>query len=85
MALGYVDNIAMIAIGKDFNELTNRLENMMKKEGGGLQWSEEHNSRFKVTKSAILHLTRRTILDPDAEDRRIPPERPPLILEGKTV
>ena len=58
---------------------------MMKKEGGGLQWSEEHNSRFKVTKSAILHLTRRTILDPDAEDRRIPPERPPLILEGKTV
>ena len=36
-ALGYVDNIAMIAIGKDFNKLTNCLENMMKKEGGGLQ------------------------------------------------
>lgn len=58
--LGYVDDIALIAIGNDFEETTQRLKNLMNKEQGGLQWSRDHNPRFEVTKSVILHLTRRT-------------------------
>jgi ribonuclease HI len=45
----------------------------------------EHNSRLEVTKSAILHFTRKTIQDPDADNSRIPVNRPPLVLEGQVV
>lgn len=34
-SLGYVDNLALLAIGKDFNETTSRLEYLMSKNEGG--------------------------------------------------
>ena len=71
-AIGYVDDIALLAIGNDFEETTNRLKTMMAKEDGGLQWSRDHNSKFEVSKSAVLHLTRRTSPDPDAAHGRVP-------------
>ena len=58
---------------------------MMTKEDGGLQWSKDHNSKFEVSKSAVIHLTRRTVPDPDAERGRVPMERPALTLEGQEV
>jgi ribonuclease HI/endonuclease/exonuclease/phosphatase family metal-dependent hydrolase len=84
-ALGYVDDIALLAIGNDFEETKTRLKQMMEKEDGGLQWSKEHNSRFEVNKSAIVHFTRRTDPDPDSERGRIPMATPTLILEGQAV
>jgi hypothetical protein len=81
-AIGYVDDIALVAIGKDFEESTQQLKSMMTKEDGGLQWSREHNSRFEVSKSAVLHLTRRTLPDPEVERGWIPLTRPKLRLEG---
>ena len=65
--LGYVDDIALLAIGNNFEETTTRLKQMMEKEDGGIQWSKEHNSIFEVNKSAIKHFTRRTDPDPDSE------------------
>ena len=84
-AIGYVDDIALLAIGNDFEETTNRLKTMMAKEDGGLQWSRDHNSKFEVSKSAVLHLTRRTSPDPDAAHGRVPMERPKLRLAGQEV
>src|ERR1700678_2465745 len=84
-SLGYVDDITLIATGSDFEETTERLNKMMTKEDGGLRWSVEHNSRFEVTKSAILHFSRKTIQDPEADSGRIPLNRPPLVLEGQVV
>ena len=84
-ALGYVDDIALIAIGEDFDESTRRLKEMMTKENGGLQWSRDHNSRFEVSKSAIIHFTRRTVPDPDSEHGRIPMPTPILTLEAQVV
>ena len=43
-AIGYVDNIAILAVGKDFKESTNCLKELMTKEDGGLQWSRDYNS-----------------------------------------
>ena len=63
-ALGYVDDIALIAIGNNFDESTTKLQNLMVKEDGGLSWSVSHNSRFEINKSAILHLSRQTRVDP---------------------
>ena len=84
-AMGHVDDIALLAIGKDFEETTLCLKNMMTKEEGSLQLSREHNSRFKVNKSTILHLTRRTAADPDLAHGHIPLEKPALELEGAIV
>src|ERR1700678_2023199 len=84
-SLGYVDDITLIATGSDFEETTERLNKIMTKEDGGLRWSVEHNSRFEVTKSAILHFSRKTIQDPEADSGRIPLNRPPLVLEGQVV
>jgi ribonuclease HI len=84
-SLGYVDDIALVALGEDFNETTKRLETMMTKENGGIQWSEEHNSSFEISKSAVLHVTRRTQADPENAGRRIPLDRPPLTIRGKQI
>jgi ribonuclease HI len=84
-ALGYVDDIALLAKGDDFEESTNRLKMMMTKEDGGLQWSREHNSKFEVSKSVIVHFSRKTRPDPDSEHGRIPLERPNLTLDGQQV
>ena len=84
-AIGYVDDVALIATGNDFEETTHSLENMMTKDEGGIQWSIAHNSRFEVSKSAVMHLSRKTIQDPDAENGRIPLPKPVLVLEGQPV
>jgi len=56
-SLGYVDDIALVATGKNFMKTACQLQHMMVKEDGGLQWSKKHNSRFKVSKSVVLHAT----------------------------
>ena len=84
-AIGYVDDIALIATGSNFEETTNCLKEMMVKEDGGLHWSIQHNSHFEVTKSAILHLTRRTSPDPESDNLCIPMYRPTLVIEGQVV
>ena len=83
-ALGYVDNITLIAIGNNFEETTHWVKQLMTKEDGGIQWSKEHNSRFEVTKSVIIHFTR-TSLDPDSERGHIPMERPKLSSRAKRL
>ena len=65
--ISYVDDIALIATGEDFEETMQKLKNMMMKDGGGLHWSISHNSQFEVTKSAIMHLSRKTAQDPDSK------------------
>ena len=84
-AIGYVDDVALIAIGSDFTETNNRLVNMMTKDEGGLQWSRDHNSRFEVSKSAVLHFSKKTIPDPDEAGGRIPLPKPALTLVQQVV
>jgi ribonuclease HI len=83
-AIGYVDDIALIAVGDNFEETTNRLKSMMEKEDGGLQWSMLHNSQFEISKSAVLHATRKTETDP-ADGTKGPPYKPPLVIDGLTI
>jgi hypothetical protein len=58
---------------------------MMTKEDGGLRWSTDHNSRFEVSKSAIIHFSRKTIPDSERDNGRIPISRPELTLGGQVV
>ena len=84
-AIGYADDIALVATGSDFRETTRHLKEMMTKEDGGLCWSVSHNSRFEVTKLAIIHFSRKTVSDPEIENGRIRLGRPALTLEGQVV
>ena len=84
-SIGYVDDVALLAIGSDFDETTRRLEEMMTKDEGGLQWSADHNSRFEVSKSAIVHFSRKTVPSPETDGSRVPIHRPALLLEGQLV
>lgn len=56
----------------------------MTEENGGLQWSRDHNSKFKTSKSVILHASRKTQSDPRREGKQIPLDRPELAIEGET-
>jgi len=57
-AVGYVDDATILAIGDDLDDTTDKLHLIMHEDGGGLTWSEEHNSRFEVSKLAIMHAVR---------------------------
>ena len=58
---------------------------MMTKEDGGIEWSKSHNSKFEVSKSVVLHISRKTMPDPDSANGRIPLPKPNLLLEGQLV
>ena len=85
-AMGYVDDINLVAIAKNFQETTNNQGHDDKARG----WpTMEHNSQslFRLPKSAIAitHYSRRTIQDPNLDNQLIPLPRPALILDGQTV
>ena len=54
LTLAFVDNTAFIAIGKDFNETHAILVDMLEREGGGYQWSKDHNSKFETSKFTLI-------------------------------
>jgi hypothetical protein len=63
LAIGYVDDTMIIAIGDTLEETTDALQNIMECNGGGFDWSNDHNSRFKLSKLAVLHCTPRKVAD----------------------
>jgi ribonuclease HI/endonuclease/exonuclease/phosphatase family metal-dependent hydrolase len=81
-AIGYVDDIAIIATGRNFVETTRKIDEMMTKDEGGITWSKEHNSKFEASKSAIMHATRRIFQN---EGRNAPVEKPVMKLAGHVI
>jgi hypothetical protein len=84
-ALGYVDDIALVAIGENFEQTTAKLKNLMEKQEVGLDWSRDHNSKSEITKSAVMQTSRKTTRDPEDNSRRIQLDRPALIVNGQTI
>jgi ribonuclease HI len=74
-----------IATGNNFNETARKLEYMMTKEDGGLKWSQDHNSPFEISKSVIMHASRRTQASQEDERKRVPLDRPPLTINGTQI
>ena len=58
MGLGYIDDMALVAVASDFRRVHQRLKQMMVRPGGAMEWSGTHNSRFEATKSTLLDFTR---------------------------
>lgn len=56
-ALSYMDDATFLAIGNTFDNTTKILRDIMLQRGGGLKWSKSHNSKFEISKLAVLHFT----------------------------
>jgi ribonuclease HI len=74
LGLGYVDDMALVSIAKDFGEAHRGIRRMMDRAGGAMEWSGTHNSRFEATKSVLVDFTR-------SKSKR----RPPMELSGVTL
>jgi ribonuclease HI len=53
-AAAYVDDAILVATAKTFEDTHKILGEMMTREGGALQWAREHNSKFELTKLALI-------------------------------
>jgi len=58
-SLGYVDDAMVMAEAENFNEMVETISDFMNRENGRFDWSDSHNSRFEINKSAVVHFTRK--------------------------
>lgn len=54
---GYVDDVALLATGKDFDDTHRKLISMMERPGGAFDWSDSHNSKFELSKLALMNFS----------------------------
>jgi hypothetical protein len=59
LVVAFVDDTALLAEGPSFSETHAMLKRMMNRENGAFSWADKHNSRFEVTKFALIDFTRR--------------------------
>jgi hypothetical protein len=72
LSLGFLDNVALAARGKTYEESNGKLKRMMEKRGGALEWSEQHNAEFELDKTALICLSSVRIPDLDNPRKTIP-------------
>ena len=53
-SLGYVDDIAFMAMANNFTQTHRVLKGMMLRARRGFQWSEAHNSKFETSKWVLM-------------------------------
>jgi len=59
MCLGYVDNMALVAVGSSCEETHQMLKDMMTRPGGAYESSDSHNSKFKTSKSVLVNFSQK--------------------------
>jgi len=72
LALAFVDDMALVVIGKTFKNNHSQLKDMMERQGGGYEWSKDQNSRFETNKFALMDFSlNRSKNRPDMVLRRV--------------
>ena len=51
---GFIDDVALLATGENFEEMHRKLKSMMEHHGGAFDWSKNHYSHFELTKLALM-------------------------------
>ena len=59
LAVAFVDDTALLAEGPSFTDTHSTLRRMMNRDNGAFDWARKHNSRFEVSKFALIDFTRR--------------------------
>jgi len=81
----FVDDVALVTTGVDFAETHRKLKEMMEREGGILEWARRHNCTFGIEKFQLLDAGRKTITNPLGTGKRIPMQRPTLLIAGQRI
>ena len=84
MKVGYMDNVNFFAEGPTFDDAYAALGDMMMCDGGGLDWSRNHNSKFEMSKLTLVGFSRQCIQDLAHPGKMITEPRPSLS-PGDTV
>jgi hypothetical protein len=74
-AAAYVDDAILVATARNFNQTHEILKDMMTRQRGAIEWSKDHNSRFKFSKLALI----------DFMHRNSKKQRSPLALPNVTI
>jgi hypothetical protein len=85
LGLGFMDDTAYVARGKDFRDANEKLREIMECKGGALEWSREHHVEFELNKTALLGVSRVRIPDPQTKGKTIPTPCPPITIQGHTI
>lgn len=82
--LAYVDDTIMVIEGRDFKSTHDKIKYIMEKEGGCMQWSQDHNSQFKSSKSVIIDCSRTRVTDSTTRKKILTPQ-PDITIGGLTI
>lgn len=80
----FVDDVALAAVGKNFEETSQKLKYVMEKRGGILEWARKHNCAFGIEKFQLSHYSRKRIEIPNSRKRR-PMDKPNLVIDNHTI
>ena len=85
LGLGFIDNTAFAARGKSLEEANQKSKKIMEDDEGALEWGREHESEFKLNKTAPLCVTHGRIPDPNHRGKSILVPRPSLTIQGHRI
>ena len=74
-AATYMDDAILVATASDFMQTHKKLIDMMTRQGGAIEWSKPHNSRFKFSKLMLI----------DFAHRNKKMQRSPVVLPDVTI
>ena len=83
--IAYVDNASYYVEGANFEEVYDRLCDMMERAQGGFVWSDHHNSHFEPSKMVLVGFSCRCTSDPHCPGKLTPEPHPNLHLHSATI
>jgi len=83
--LAFVDDTFAYAEGHDFSDTCRKIRRLMNKPGGGFDWLAEHNSRFEMSKLAVMHFSKKRTSTGSGPGKTVSISRPDLVLRGNVV
>ena len=85
LKITYVDDVNFYAEGADFEEAYAKLCDMMSREGGGWEWSQQHNSQFEMPKLTLVGFSRCCTPDTTHPGKLRPEPRLDLTIDGTVI
>ena len=85
LGLGFIDDTAFAARGKDFEEANKKPREIMESDDGALAWGRQHKAEFELDKTALICASCGRKPDPNNRGKSTPLPRPPIHIQGHRV
>jgi len=80
--VAFIDDVLMLAWGKTLQDANRKVQLMMERQGGSLEWSHTHQCKFAINKFGVMSFTRRREVNPEKNLLTKPLPRYPSFLQG---